>query len=109
LIADHWAMMQIETTYELDEFIGDVATADRLLAEMAVATFQKQFDLYPKSSDDLTPFVFPVTFRDRLTKSGVTFRRDERGRLVASGPLVDLLSQIESLKERFKQRSGQAR
>jgi hypothetical protein len=98
--ADHFGTMSVNHAIHVEEFIGDVADEDRLLAESAAAGFAKQFGRDPDSSDELTPSVFPTPFRDRLFGSGLSFKRDEKHALIASGPLVDLLARIEELRNR---------
>ena len=96
--ADNLAAAGLWTTRGFDlEYLDTVAAADRLLLEMGAASLAKQSGRDPESSDELTPAVFAAPFRDRLAGSGVTFRRDDHGRLAASGPVVALLAQIEAI------------
>jgi hypothetical protein len=99
-VASELGSMQVLHSIHIEEFIGDFADEDRLLAEAAAAAFAKQFGRDPVSSDELTPYVFPTPFRDRLFASSVQFTRDANHALVATGALVDLLARIDDLKKR---------
>jgi hypothetical protein len=77
-------------------FVDGVARADCTLVELAAATFAHDAGRDPATSDDLTPSLFASPFRDRLTGSRVAFARDESGRLVASGPIVELKQRLDA-------------
>jgi len=101
-IADHFATMRVNHAIYVKELLGDFANEDRLLAESAAAAFAKQSGRDPESSDELTPYVFPTPFRDRLFGASVHFTRDANHALVATGALVDLLARIDDLGKRRK-------
>ena len=101
-LANSLGSMRVSQMVCIEEFIGDFANEDRLLAESAASAFAKQSGHDPVSTDELTPSIFPTPFRDRLFGSSVHFRRDANHALVATGALVDLLARIDELWNRRK-------
>jgi len=97
-LGDYFGSRRVIYTIHVKEFLEDFGNEDRLLVESSAAAFAKQFGRDPESSDELTPFVFPTPFRDRLFGSAVSFRRDEKHALVATGPLVEMLARIDDLR-----------
>ena len=98
-VGESWAAGRVlHTVTELRILVAGIATADITLAELAAGVFARETGHDPATSDDLTPRIFETPFRDRLAHSAVTFARDASGRLVASGPVVDLEHQLEPPK-----------
>jgi hypothetical protein len=79
--------------------LGPLLETDRALIELAALAFATESGRDPISSDELTPLLFAEPWRDRATRSSVTFHRDAEGKLVADGALVKL---IPALRELYK-------
>lgn len=79
----------------VDGLLACTAEGDRGLVELAALVFAAKNGRDPSSSDDLPPDLVDAPWRDRITGSGVTFRRDADGRLVAQGPVVDFVAALD--------------
>jgi len=72
---------------------------DLVLAELAALLFADENVHDPATTDDLAPAIFASPFRDRVTGSPLSFRRDEQGELRADGPARDLLRELDRREE----------
>jgi hypothetical protein len=79
-----------------DRLLACAADGDRTLVELAAAAYASANGKDPATSADLTPDFFEAAWRDSLTDSSASFRRDAEGHLVAEGPVVDFLKQLDA-------------
>lgn len=81
-----------------------LADAEIAFAELAALAFATEQHRDPTSTDELTPSLLATPFRDRVTGSSLSFRRDEQGELRAFGPAVDLANELREREERTRRR-----
>ncbi len=98
VIVDH--LVTKSPYYVLDMLIPSIINSERDLIELAALAFATETGRDPKSSDDLTPLLFPSPWRDRVTGAAVDFERHADGTLAARGPLIELQHRFE---ERMKE------
>lgn len=95
-------MLMVEASSMRDaaeDFAACTAEGDLALVELAALVFALENGRDPSSSDDLTPDLVDVPWRDRITGSRVTFRRDADDHLVAQGEVVDFLEALDLERE----------
>jgi hypothetical protein len=95
-------MVSLEASMLRDAMVELLACAgegDRALVELAALVFALENGSDPSSSDDLTPDLFDMPWRDQVTGSHVTFHRDADDQLVAQGQVVDFLEAFDLERE----------
>ena len=88
----------------VESLVDGVRAVDLQIATVAALAFAHDAGRDPASTDELTPSIFATPFRDRVTGSPLAFRRDEHGKLVPDGPLVELGRELQQVQEESPRR-----